>query len=262
MASAIVIDENPEPAPWLVMVHGMSQDHRVFAPQVEAFRSRHRILLIDLPGHGLSIAVPGPYGHIEFARHIREALTAYGVENADYWGTHTGATVALLLAARSPELFRSLVLEGPTVPGANQPVVTQALGRARKTAAAKGLDAALDEWWEESPWFEHMRTHPRRRHADGHHAIVTEFSGAPWLDTQTPEPVTGIEAEIARIATPALIYNGAYDHPDFLASAKEIASLMPNARLVKIPDSGGFPAWENPDTVNERVVDFWETLGD
>lgn len=261
MASAILVDDDAS-KPWLVMVHGMSQDHRVFAPQVDAFRSRYRLLLIDLPGHGLSVAVPGPYGHVEFARHIREALTVYEVENADYWGTHTGATVALLLAARSPGLFRSLVLEGPAIPGANQPVVMQALARARQTASEKGLDAALDEWWEDSPWFEHMRAHPRRCRATGHRAIVKEFGGAPWLDSRTPEPVAGVEAEMARIATPTLIYNGVHDHPDFLASADAIAGLLPNARLVKIPDSGGFPAWENPDTVARRVTDFWETHGD
>ncbi|MBC8240859.1 MAG: hypothetical protein H8E30_10340, partial [Alphaproteobacteria bacterium] len=43
---------------WLVMVHGMSQDHRVFSAQVEAFKDRHPILLIDLPGHGLSAGIP------------------------------------------------------------------------------------------------------------------------------------------------------------------------------------------------------------
>ena len=38
------------------MVHGMSQDRRVFDAQTEAFQESYRIQLIDLPGHGASEA--------------------------------------------------------------------------------------------------------------------------------------------------------------------------------------------------------------
>jgi len=42
------------------MVHGMSQDRRVFGAQADAFRTDYRIQLIDLPGHGLSEDMAGP----------------------------------------------------------------------------------------------------------------------------------------------------------------------------------------------------------
>ena len=53
------LEDGPAKAAWLVMVHGMSQDRRVFASQVAAFRTDYRIVLIDLPGHGLSSGLPG-----------------------------------------------------------------------------------------------------------------------------------------------------------------------------------------------------------
>ena len=50
MVSAIVVNGAAVSKPWMAMVHGMSQDHRVFSAQVEAFKPHFRILLIDLPG--------------------------------------------------------------------------------------------------------------------------------------------------------------------------------------------------------------------
>ncbi len=44
-------------APWITMVHGVSQNRRVFSAQVAAFGEDYRLLLIDLPGHGLSAEI-------------------------------------------------------------------------------------------------------------------------------------------------------------------------------------------------------------
>ncbi len=115
MTSAIVIDDHGGTRPWLVLVHGMSQDHRLFSAQVEAFRACYRILLVDLQGHGLASDIDGPYGHVAFTYHVRRALVEHGVKNAHFWGTHTGAAVGQILAADAPGLLRSLVIESPVL---------------------------------------------------------------------------------------------------------------------------------------------------
>ncbi|MCZ6629044.1 MAG: hypothetical protein O7E56_12545, partial [SAR324 cluster bacterium] len=74
-----VTDAGPA-RPWLTLVHGMSQHRRVFSAQVAAFRESYRLLLVDLPGHGLSSSLPGPYGLEEYARSVRAALAEAGVE--------------------------------------------------------------------------------------------------------------------------------------------------------------------------------------
>jgi len=260
MTSAIVVDDKGAEGPWLVMVHGMSQDHRVFSSQVETFRSRFRLLLVDLPGHGASATVGGPYGHVEFTNHVRGALKSLGVEHTHYWGTHTGATVGLLLAATCQRLVLSLILEGPLIPGGNPPVVADAIERAKSLARAEGLDKAIEAWWTDGCWFDHMRSHPDRCRAQDHLAIVREFGGRPWLEDAIAVPVKDIRARLPRISTPTLIYNGAADHPEFMAAADSIESLLPCATRGVIPDSGGFPAWENPRQTNSLVSEFLASL--
>ncbi len=112
-----IIGAADETKPWLTMVHGMSQDRRVFSAQIPVFRQDFRLLLIDLPGHGQSGAVPGPYGLAEFAAGVLAAMDKAGVTSTYYWGTHTGSGIGLLLATRHAERFQSLVLEGADTAG-------------------------------------------------------------------------------------------------------------------------------------------------
>ncbi len=247
--------------PWIVMVHGMSQDRRVFSAQVDAFKDRYRILLIDLPGHGLSADLPGPFGHLELAAEVAGAIDHAGVSRCIYWGTHTGTSLGLLLAARQPDRFRSLVLEGVVIPGHVMPSIDTELQRIRDVARTRGVPEARRQWFDEADWFAVMRRHPEACRAARHRAIVAEFSGAPWLYDGPAAPVAPIDGALASIDLPVLVYNGAHDLPDFIAAANRLEALLPRARRAVIADAGAFPAWEFPDRVNRLVADFLSSAG-
>lgn len=243
-------------APWLTLVHGMAQDRRVFSAQVAAFRESHRLLLVDLPGHGLSSELPGPYGLEEYAGGVGAALAEAGVERTHYWGTHTGAGVGLLLACREPARFASLVLEGPVIPGRLPPAVGEMLARVGEVAREQGMDAARRYWWEQSGWFAVMRGRPEAFRAEEQRAITEDFQGGPWLDTRAPAAVAPIEDLLAQLRLPVLIVNGEHDMSDFLRVAEELLHLLPHARRAMIREGGGFPLWEFPGRVNEEVRRF------
>lgn len=254
-----VTDAGPE-RPWLTLVHGMAQHRRVFSAQVEAFRARYRLLLIDLPGHGLSSGMPGPYGLEEYAAGVHAALDAAGAGRTHYCGTHTGAGVGLLLACREPSRFASLVLEGPVLPGRLPPSVAGTLTRVGEVARAQGMEAARRHWWEQSGWFAVMRERPEATRAAEQRAITAEFQGGPWLDTQAPAPIAPVEDQLRRLGLPTLIVNGEHDMADFLEMAGEVAALLPNARRARILGAGGFPLWEYPERVNAEVAGFLDSV--
>jgi pimeloyl-ACP methyl ester carboxylesterase len=240
-------------APWLTMVHGATHNHRYFGSQVEAFRKDYRLLLIDLPGHGASAGLPGPYGFEEYADSVLAAMDAAGVEATHYIGTHTGSAVALILASRIPERFLSLALEGPPTPGVDLPSVIDSMARSRATAREHGVDAARREWYERSRWFDIIRAEPERCRADEHWDMLLEFGGAPWLDDKTPRPVSPVLERLTSIECPVLIINGEHDVEDFLQSADALEQRLPNTRRVRIAGAGGFPMWEDAETVNAHI---------
>jgi pimeloyl-ACP methyl ester carboxylesterase len=261
-AAADVIAVAKQSAPWMTMVHGLSQDRRVFSAQVEAFKGRFRLLLVDLPGHGRSADIGGPYGPEEFAEGIEAALDQAGVESSHFWGTHTGASAGLLLAARRPDRFQSLVLEGPALPDRPLPAVVRALSRTRAIARERGIEHARRQWFEESEWFAVMRRHPDECRAREQWEMVSEFRGGPWLDPRIPRSVAPVADRLASLQVPTLIINGQHDLADFLAAADELESLLPNCRRISIPDGGGFPLWEYPDRVNAEVRRFLDAMAD
>lgn len=246
--------------PWLVMVHGMSQDRRVFSKQAEAFCADYRIQMIDLPGHGLSAAISGPYGHRELTRHVLGAMDDAEVSRCHYWATHTGTSLGLLMAAADTSRFDSVILEGAVLPGHAMPTVDLEFQRARETARRDGIPAARREWFENAPWFDAMRKEPELCRADAHRAIVSGFSGAPWLFEGVAEPVAPIDGDLATLGLPVMIYNGAHDLDDFVAAADFLETTLPNVKRVTIPDAGGFPAWEYPERVNRTVASFLTDL--
>ena len=258
-AKYISIKDPDVSGPWLVMVHSMSQDHRVFGRQVEFFRQRHPICLIDLPGHGLSADVPGPFGHGEMAAHVYDAIDAAGIEQCIYWGTHTGTALGLLLARRDPRRFLAFILEGVVLPGHVMPGVNEELQRACEMARRSGLAAATRQWFAQAAWFDVMRANPGPCRANDHQAIIDGFAGAPWLHDGPPgRVIEPIDDAISALDQPVLFYNGEHDLAEFSAAADFLGDFLPSAQRAIIPGAGGFPAWEYPEEVNHLVVESIE----
>jgi pimeloyl-ACP methyl ester carboxylesterase len=253
-----IITDAGETRPWITMVHGASQHSGLFSAQVEAFQADYRLLLVDLPGHGRSAASPGPYGLAEYARSVLAAIQAAALERTHLWGTHTGAGIALMLAAQHPRLITSLVLDGAILPGVDLPYVTARYTRAKQTARERGIEAARAEWFRESKWFDVIRARPSECRAKEHWDLVGAFSGLPWTDCSAPEPVPPIRPALARIAQPVLLVNGEHEVEDFIRVADELESGIPDVQRVTIPGAGGFPLWEFPAEVNALVRQFLE----
>ena len=242
--------------PWLVMLHGASQDSRLFAAQQAAFGARYRLLLIDLPGHGGSSHLPGPYGLAEHARGVRAVLDDVAIDSAHFWGTHTGAGVGLLLAAQGGARLRSLVLESPVLPGFDMPYVATAIARAQATLHADGVAAARRQWFAEAAWFDIIRRHPVECRADAHWGMIADFAGGPWMPGPPPEPVEPVRERLGAITVPVLLVNGEHDVADFIAVADALEAALPRVEREIVADAGGFPLWEFPEPVNARVARF------
>jgi pimeloyl-ACP methyl ester carboxylesterase len=246
--------------PWITMVHGMSQCRRVFSAQVGAFQENYRVLLIDLPGHGKSSEMSGPYGPEEYAGATLAAMDAADVEITHFWGTHTGAGVGLSLATRQSQRFKSLILEGAVIPGVMVPSVAKNIGRAKATARRSGVEAARLEWFKEAEWFEAIRREPEKCRAAEHWSLLAEFSGAAWLDRTEPKPVDPVRGRLHQIVLPTLLINGEHDGADFLMIAEELASSLPIVERRIIAGAGGFPLWDYPAVVNAHVSHFLATI--
>lgn len=102
----------------LVFMHGILLDaslNRRLATDLAALGNR--VILLDLPGHGLSEKPRRASFHRmdTYADHVVALLDHLGIDKAVIGGVSLGGNVSLLVAAQAPERVQGLVIEMPVL---------------------------------------------------------------------------------------------------------------------------------------------------
>jgi pimeloyl-ACP methyl ester carboxylesterase len=116
---ALYYEEAGAGDPPIVLVHGWTCDHTYFAPQFEHFAGKHRVVSVDLRGHGQSDKPQQDYTMAAFSDDIAWLCDQLGVRQPVIIGHSMGGVIALDVAARFPELPSAVVLsDAPVLPPA------------------------------------------------------------------------------------------------------------------------------------------------
>ena len=91
--------------PALLFLHGWCGDRSFFAPQFDYFSPSHRVVSVDLPGHGES-AVPEEYSIGALASRVAELAGDLRLSRSVVFGHSIGAMVALELSQFASDLVR------------------------------------------------------------------------------------------------------------------------------------------------------------
>jgi len=98
----LVFEDRSAGKPAFVFVHGTSCNRSFFAPQAEHFARRHRVVSVDLRGHGESDKPPGPYPIAAYADDIAYIIEQVGLSKVIAVGHSMGGVIVLQLAAAHP----------------------------------------------------------------------------------------------------------------------------------------------------------------
>ncbi len=112
----LCFEEAGSGAPPLVFVHGWTCDHSFFAPQFDHFKRAHRVIAVDLRGHGESDKPQQDYTIAAFADDLKWLCAELRVEKPVVVGHSMGGFIALVLAAEHPQVPSAIVtLDSPIV---------------------------------------------------------------------------------------------------------------------------------------------------
>jgi len=88
--------------PLIVLLHGITENSTVWEPVIGPLATTHRVLAIDLRGHGRSPALP-PYDMLTLAQDVHATLDAVAPQEPPLIVGHSlGATVATVYATMHP----------------------------------------------------------------------------------------------------------------------------------------------------------------
>jgi pimeloyl-ACP methyl ester carboxylesterase len=249
-------DEGPKQAPALILLHGSNADLHTWEPWVQALKAKYRVIRFDQVGHGLTGPDPkDDYSRANYVAHVGAVADKLGLKQFILGGNSMGGKHALAYAIAHPERVTGLVLVdgsgGPMLkldkkkddedsgnigfkiaqtPGINllveqitpRSLIAQSLEQSVSVKSVAS-EAAVDRYWE-------MLRYPGNRRA-----TLKRFS-------QPYDPLG--EAEIAAVATPALILWGEEDRLIPVEAGQWLAKTLPNNRLVVYPGIGHLPQEE------------------
>jgi pimeloyl-ACP methyl ester carboxylesterase len=122
--------------PALLLVHCWCCDHTFLEPQFQHFKGRHRVISVDLRGHGESDKPQQEYTLAGFAEDVVWLCGELGVTKPVAIGHSMGGNTVLELAARHPEFPTAIVMiDSGIIP---PPPLQEALNQASK--ALRGPD--------------------------------------------------------------------------------------------------------------------------
>ncbi|MGA2011823.1 MAG: alpha/beta fold hydrolase, partial [Solirubrobacteraceae bacterium] len=171
-----------------------------------------------------------------------EALDCAGVEQAHVVGLSFGGVIAQELAIEFPDRVRSLVL-GSTSAGGRldtppEPPVALFLRDLGDRPAEEGLWAAVPYLYSAFT----RRSHPQRIGEDIERRLATPVDVAARGREQAAARSHDAADRLDRISAPTLVVHGEQDRITPLDNARGLASGIPDARLLALPESGhAFP---------------------
>ena len=249
----------------LVLLHGFTGRAANWRPLLPRLAERHRVIAIDLPGHGDSDApvAVARYKMARVAADLVELLTRRAAIPTHWLGYSMGGRLALYVAVNHPAAVRSLILESATAGLANR-AERQARRAADEALAARiardGI-AAFVEQWELLPLFAGLAHLPdETRAALRAQRLANNPAGlANSLRGMGSGAQPSLWLRLKGINKPTLLIVGAED-AKFVALNQRIATTTPGAALQLIPDAGHIVHLEQPEPFLATVTDFLEGL--
>jgi 2-succinyl-6-hydroxy-2,4-cyclohexadiene-1-carboxylate synthase len=240
--------------PPVVLAHGFTQTRRVWGSLETRLAAHHRVLLVDMPGHGRSDPVRAtlPEG---------AGLLAAAGGRATYLGYSMGARFCLHLALAQPGVVEGLVLISGTA-GIEDPGERRAR-RQSDEAMAEELDppagragnpVALESFlrrWLENPMFAGIGPAAAGLAERLTNTGAGLASSLRLAGTGTQPPLW---AALPRLRMPVLVLTGQRD-AKFTALGRRMArSIGPNAVHCVVPGTGHAPHLERPGAVADLVL--------
>ena len=135
----------------LVLIHGVGMQSAAWGPQIDALSITHRVLALDMPGHGGSSPLPEGSDLPDYITWLKAALTALDTGPVNLAGHSMGALIAGGFACTHPQMLRRVALVNGVFKRSDQ-AREAVLARATEIKAGKvDLETPLSRWFGDSP---------------------------------------------------------------------------------------------------------------
>lgn len=267
----------------LVVVHGGPGGNtynfeRTIGPRLEAFTT---VIYYDQRGCGRSDPPPDPHAYSLplLAADLEALRRLLGLDRVALLGFSFGAELALAYAQQHPEPVHALILQAPTLMTTrpSRTFWTQLWGfyhlaeggLRERIARLLSDDGPLEERWLQAWSAVDVATVDRFLfHQPGAAALNRRLWRESGMSNtgdmlralmRQPRPLDALQA-LAGIRAPTLVIVGLHDRNTGVDACRDLAALIPGARLVVFEHSAHFPEIEEPERYANEVRRFLDEV--
>lgn len=240
---------------WLTLLHPIGSDQQIWDGLLPALGSHHRLLTLDLRGHGRVKPADAPIGLDDLAADCEGLWNQLGVVSSHVLGLSLGGCVGLALARRVPQRVRSLSMACARLD------MDDAAARLWHDRAAlvraQGMAAVVPSTLER--WFTDMfrSTHPAQVQRVAQTLLSTSTEGFAQcaLALARGQPAHAL----ADLALPTLYIAGRHDKAVPIEHLRRYHALTPSAQWAEL-DGPHLLHLENPQGFASTVREFLRNL--
>jgi pimeloyl-ACP methyl ester carboxylesterase len=258
-----VIDRGPRRADPIVLIHCFTCAIDWWDAMIPRLERDHRVVALDLLGHGGSEKPESGYSIMQQAALVAEAMDQLGVRNAEVVGHSLGGTVAVALAEEIPAQIAGVVIVDTAADDSRsslgfiaglafQPVIGETLWTIKPDFAVRdGLGVAF------APGFDV----PDAFVEDVNRMTYTAYDESPSESERFVDEAP-LDERMRRTGLPLLVIMGAEEQiiNDPRAALAEYARTVPGARTELIAGAGHSPNVEKPAETANLVLAFAKGL--
>ncbi len=247
--------------PVVLMLHGTAGSWENFAENLGPLSKHFDCYSIDMVGCGYSDKPDVAYETPVYAQHAKDFLDAIGVARAHLVGCSLGGWVAARFALDYPDRLASIAM----VSAAGYQSDTENMARIKGQRTR-----AVDEpTWDNVKQIFNSLIHDEKNRIPDIVAVRQGIYRLPDMpkamrnilclqDPETRQRNVLTDDEWRSITVPALVIGSLEDKDTYLATARIVSKLMPNATYAEMPNVGHWPQFEDPETFNRLFVQFMQ----
>lgn len=265
-----------------VYVHGLGGSSTNWTDLGALLAPWNRGIAMDLPGFGFSEPDRGfDFSLSSHADVVARYIEALDVGPVQLFGNSMGGAIAVLIAARRPELVRTLTLISPAVPDlrpsprrlsdprmalAVLPVVGKParrrlamLGPAERARQVIDLCFADPSSFSEHRLAELAEEHGARMGFKWAAPALARSTYAIFRDWCTPGS-RSLWSAVREVRAPTLVVWGAQDRVISARKAARTVRLLPAGKLLMLRNAGHVAQMERPVEVARATLDMWRAV--
>jgi len=246
--------ESAGEGPPVVLVHGAGQDTASWRYNIPYFATTHRVVALDLPGHGKSEVLSPPINStFEYARYVWGVIEDLGLSTPVIMGHSMGSGICLAVALEHGDAVGGVV----GVDGADK-VVGVFADEIHQAYVESPLELQLEMSMESFRSLCSKQT-PNDRIEEIAQDLLRIHPSVTAADTQAFNSFD-ISDRLHEVSVPVLLISGSDDFLVTPQMVKETSQRIGGSMVVVLEGVGHFPHTEAPDRFNPAVGEFLATL--